>query len=102
MRLAALWHCTVREAQARIDSAEFAEWCAFYLIEPWGGSADDARIGMLCSMGAGVAGVKLEPSDIFPRLTEDGEPVNSQHQNPQLEAVAAVQLAVLSANAKSR
>jgi len=100
MRLAVLWGCTVREAQARIDSAEFAEWCAFYLIEPWGGSADDGRIGMLCSMVAGVAGVRLDPSDIFPRLTEDGEPVNSQHQNPQLEAMASVQMAVAAANVR--
>lgn len=31
-----VFHCSVREAQQRIDSAEFAEWVAAYEIEPWG------------------------------------------------------------------
>lgn len=35
-----MFHCSVRELQQRIDSAEFAEWLAAYEIEPWG---DDWR-----------------------------------------------------------
>lgn len=31
-----VFHCSVREVQGRIDSREFAEWFAEYLIEPWG------------------------------------------------------------------
>lgn len=31
-----VFHCSVRELQGRIDSAEFAEWLAAYEIEPWG------------------------------------------------------------------
>lgn len=33
-RLAITLGCTVREAQARIDSREFAEWIAYMRIEP--------------------------------------------------------------------
>lgn len=35
-----VFHCSVRELQRRIDSAEFAEWLAAYEVEPWG---DDWR-----------------------------------------------------------
>ena len=35
-RLAARWGCTVAEAQRRCSAAEFAEWVAFYSLEPWG------------------------------------------------------------------
>ena len=27
---------SVRDAQARIDAREFAEWMAYYTLEPWG------------------------------------------------------------------
>lgn len=45
-RLAALWGCPVAEAQARIDSVEFAEWIAYHRIEPWGCYAEDIRHAM--------------------------------------------------------
>jgi len=36
-----LWGCTVKEAQARINAREYAEWVAFYRLEPWGTEAMD-------------------------------------------------------------
>ena len=44
-RLAWQFGLPVREAQDRIDSAEFAEWCAFMLLEPDIGT----RADWLCS-----------------------------------------------------
>ena len=53
-RLAALWGCPVREAQARCDSREFAEWCAFYRKDPWGDQRADLRAAELSAMFANV------------------------------------------------
>ena len=35
-RLAAMFGCTVRELQARLDAAELVEWMAFDQLEPFG------------------------------------------------------------------
>lgn len=48
-RLAALFGMTVRELQARMDMVEFAEWLAYWTIEPWGASREDYRAGVLAS-----------------------------------------------------
>ena len=46
-RLAALFGCTVREAQARCNSREFAEWCAFYNLDPFGELRADYRAALM-------------------------------------------------------
>ncbi len=46
--------CSVREAQARIDSAEFAEWAAYQARRPFGPATDDLRHGMLCALIDGI------------------------------------------------
>ena len=46
-RLAALWGCTVREAQARCNAHEFSEWCAFYEIDPFGELRSDYRSALM-------------------------------------------------------
>lgn len=51
-RLAALWGCPVAEAQRRIDSREFAEWLAFWRIDPWGPQRADLRIATLAALVA--------------------------------------------------
>ena len=51
-RLACLWGCTVREAQARCNSAEFAEWCAAYQLDPWGPERTDLNFAMLACVVA--------------------------------------------------
>jgi hypothetical protein len=43
-------HCSVREAQERIDSREFAEWIAEYSLEPWGEVRTDLMIAQLCAI----------------------------------------------------
>ncbi len=39
--------CSVREAQQRIDAREFAEWRAYYQLEPWGEDRGDLRTAIL-------------------------------------------------------
>lgn len=42
----------MREAQERIDSAEFAEWLAYYNLDPWGDDWQQAAmIGSLITYG---------------------------------------------------
>jgi hypothetical protein len=55
----------VREAQRLITAREFAEWQAFYNLEPWGGEADDLRTALLLMAAGAGKGRKL--SDLLPR-----------------------------------
>ena len=50
---------SVRQAQAQIDSAEFASWIAFYRLEPWGAPVEDMRTGATLAM---MANLKRDPS----------------------------------------
>ena len=81
-RLAALWGCTVREAQERCDSREFTEWMAYYLVEPWGHESDWLRTGRTCEVVASVfggkGGKKLEPSDFVPQFGPHQFPTQKQ------------------------
>lgn len=43
LRLAAMWGCTLKEAAAKCDAAEFALWSALYEIDPWGEERADLR-----------------------------------------------------------
>lgn len=43
LRLAAMWGCTLMEAAAKCDAAEFALWSALYAIDPWGEQRADLR-----------------------------------------------------------
>lgn len=87
----------MKEAQERINSAEFAEWMAFYRIEPWGGAAEDHRAGEVCATVANLFGARLRASDFFPNLDPEGADERAGHENPQLEAMAAAQLAMIAA-----
>lgn len=70
-RLAALWGCTVGEAQGRCDAREFAEWTAYYRLEPFGCEADDYRAALVCAVTAnasrGKGGRSASPKDFMPR-----------------------------------
>lgn len=59
MRLALAWGCTVREAQSRCDAQEFADWLAFYRIDPWGEHRADQRTALLAM--AEMAGKTRKP-----------------------------------------
>lgn len=69
---------SVLEAQARISSAEFAEWMAYAQLEPFGGLQDDLRAGAIASTIANVnrdsdkTPRPFEPGDFFPSLTDAG------------------------------
>ena len=66
-----------------MSSAEFAEWIAFYQLEPFGPWRDDIRIGIL---GAGLApllgdfkGKPPTPEMFMPRFDASKA---SQHESP--------------------
>jgi len=55
---------TVEELQCRIDSRQFAEWMAFWAMEPWGAQIDDVRWSVTQSLVANaLGGAKTKPSD---------------------------------------
>ena len=65
---------SVSEAQQRISASEFAEWMAFYQIEPFGEDRHDLRHGILCSVIAGLFASKgnaPKPEDFIPRFDEE-------------------------------
>jgi hypothetical protein len=72
MRLAALWHTTVDEAQRRCSARDFTEWRAFFALEPWGHEGEWQRSGAICATMAnawrGSRGRTFEPEDFKPKL----------------------------------
>lgn len=46
---------TVTELQHRISSAEFAEWMAFYSLEPWGDEYEALERGVIAATIANTA-----------------------------------------------
>lgn len=81
-RVAALIGCTVGEARARVSSAEFVDWCAFYSLEPWGYEAATWRMAVLASTTANYSGrVKkpLKPSDFMPHAAR--RPLKARQQS---------------------
>lgn len=66
-KLAALWGCTVSEAQQRCDAREFCEWLAYYRLEPWGEWRADLRMGKTCQAVAQYCGhVSTRAADFMP------------------------------------
>ena len=69
-RVAALLGRTVAELQQTITSAEFADWCAYYTVEPWGYEVSNWRAGLVAATSANFSGrakKSLKPSDFMPR-----------------------------------
>lgn len=64
---------TVREAQERISSHEFAEWMAYANLEPFGPEREDQRAGVVAATLANInRDTKARPEpysveDFFPR-----------------------------------
>jgi hypothetical protein len=92
MRLAALWGCPVAEAQARCTAAEFAEWLAYYAIEPWGEAGAYLRHGILASVvantRAGGGGRTWSAADFMPNVSrEQRESDEAGDQRAQIDAV---------------
>jgi hypothetical protein len=61
-RLAKELCMSVREAQERIDSAEFGEWIAYMSIEPFGDRIADLRAGTIASVVANTNRAKDTPA----------------------------------------
>lgn len=75
---------SVEEAQQRISALEFAEWMAYYRIEPFGEDRDDLRHGILCAVIAGLfapKGKEPKPEDFIPRF--DDEAKDTGVSNPE-------------------
>lgn len=71
----------MREAQQRITSAEFAEWLAYYQIEPWGEERADWRSGNIARV---IAEAHRNPDKrSTPFTVDDFMPV---YDAPEVEA----------------
>jgi hypothetical protein len=57
----ALGHKSVKEAQKYIDSREFNQWIAYYLLEPFGPRREDQRFGVVAATIANVNRKKGAP-----------------------------------------
>lgn len=86
----------VVEAQARISSAEFAEWMAYAQLEPFGQGREDTRAGVIASLIANAnrdtdkRSTPFGPEDFFPNLGEGAAPAQ-QEQTPE-EQLAIMQM----------
>lgn len=69
-RLALALGMSVKRAQAEIDSAEFAEWWAYYDIEPFGQERDNLHAAMIASVAANAAGAKTKITDFMLKIKE--------------------------------
>lgn len=70
----------VAECQARIGSAEFTDWLAYYQLEPWGEERADIRNAILCALVANVfrgKGRRAKLKDFLPRFDEEPRPRQS-------------------------
>ncbi len=83
--LALAMHLPVAEAQQRITSGEFAEWQAFYNIEPFGDQRADLRAGIVAStvaaVFAGSSNTHFSPAD-FMLFQDAGSAEGSNHTTP--------------------
>lgn len=84
---------SVREAQARIDAAEFSEWMAFEQIDPSGEWRADLRSGMIAATVAVAHGAKdVSPSDFM--MFVEKMPEKKQTEAQQIEAAKQIAVAL--------
>lgn len=85
-RLALAIGCTIRELEARMDSREFAEWEAYFAIEPWGEERADLRAALLTCLTANLNRKKgappYRPADFMPYR----EPEKQETKDAELRA----------------
>lgn len=62
----------IRELQERISAREFAEYIAFWQLEPWGEEREDYRSALICAVLANVWRPKgsrdYRPEDFMPKF----------------------------------
>lgn len=84
-------HCSVREAQRRIDSREFAEWMAEFRLSPWGEQRAELALGQLTAIVANcmaAKGAELQSPDEFV-LKYDEPEEEAEPDEEEKQAVAA-------------
>lgn len=72
---------SVARAQEEISSAAFADWIAYYSIDPWGGERSDNMLANLTAVVANVSGrlkQKVTPKDFLPKY---GRPIKQSSSN---------------------
>lgn len=77
---------SLRRAQAEISAAEFAEWQAFYAIEPFGEERADLRAAIIAATVANSMRVKgrvLTPADFMPDFGDGSKRQTAQ----EMEAI---------------
>lgn len=83
---------SVKRAQREIDAAEFAEWLAYYRLEPWGEERGDLRAGIVASTVAnawrGKDVLPFNPGDFMPEFgPPDAGPLDEEAAIAQQEAL---------------
>lgn len=76
-----------------MDSREFAEWIAYYGINPWGEERADARAGAVCATTANAwrgKGPALTPADFFPESLGKPKPQQQSVEEMQFRARLAL------------
>lgn len=83
---------SVARAMREIDSAEFADWMAYYRIEPFGERMSDLRTGIIAATVANANRGKkqkaLHPIDFLPWAKPAAEPVRLEDPKAQAKFVA--------------
>jgi len=71
---------TLREIEA-MDAREFAEWQAYYAIDPWGDQREDLRTAMVCQLVSAFGGKPPPLRDFMPFADEarkEREPISAE------------------------
>ena len=76
---------------ASLSSRQFAEWIAYYNVEPWGEERADVRSGVVASTVANIHRKKntkpFKPIDFMPYLSEEREEMEQKEKQNQLLAM---------------
>ena len=78
---------SVRKAQKEINAAEFAEWVAYYSLDPFGEERADLRIAQLDAIIATVnapKGRRFRPKDFMFDFTKHGRRMGQNEIAQQL------------------
>ncbi|WP_250467631.1 DUF4035 domain-containing protein [Caballeronia sp. GAFFF2] len=97
---------SVVRAQREIDSVEFADWMAFYNIEPFGERIADIRMGMLAATTANIhrdpKTKAFEPADFMPWVKAPPKAVLFEDPKEQAQFVALAVFGIDLAKAKGK
>ncbi len=79
---------SVREAQEKIDSQEFAHWIAFNQLEPFGEERQDLRFAMVCCLIANSQSRKtFKLEDFMLKFDHDRKPMDSEEAQSILKSI---------------